>query len=53
MVQGYKMMIQHSQSLWMANDNETFPTILKQPNNTTTLAIMCKKLIFGHHVHYK
>jgi len=53
MVEGYKIMIQHSQSLWMANDNETFPTILKQPNTITTLVIVCKKFISSHHAHYK
>jgi hypothetical protein len=37
----------------MANDNETFPTILKQPDTTTTLAIVCKKLLSNHHAHYK
>jgi hypothetical protein len=28
----------------MANDNETFPTILKYPN-TTTLTIVCEKFL--------
>jgi hypothetical protein len=37
----------------MENDNETFPTILKQPNTITTIVIVCKKLFFGHHAHYK
>jgi hypothetical protein len=30
-----------------------FPQFSKQPNTTTTLVIVCKKLFSSHHAHYK